>query len=114
MVEMANQLAGKEIDEGIAALEAEPKAAALLKKLKQSLSRPDSGLSDWPTAVAEYLLRSFDLTVLYDGGYHSPERAGIELVQSVATAASSPQRRSSSAAKRWNWRRGSLKRKRAG
>jgi hypothetical protein len=83
-VEMANQLAGQEIDQRIAALEAEPKAAALLKKFEESVGRPDPGLSDWSTAVAEYLLRTIDLTVVYDGGFHSPEREGTELVQSVA------------------------------
>jgi hypothetical protein len=84
MVEMANQLDGEEIDQRIAALEAEPKAAALLKTLEESVARPEPGLSDWSTAVAEYLLRTIDLTVVYDGGFHSPKRAGTELVQSVA------------------------------
>ncbi|TAE78412.1 MAG: hypothetical protein EAZ65_05540 [Verrucomicrobia bacterium] len=83
-VEMANQLAGQEIDQRIAALESEPKAAALLKKLEESVARPDPGLSDWSTAVAEYLQRTIDLTVVYDGGFHSRELAGRELVQSVA------------------------------
>lgn len=85
-VEMANQLAGYEVEQRLESVESEVKAAAQLRELERTAPKSPPPLLDWSVPVAEYSQRIVSIAVVYDGSFHSSAQRGRELIQPVAHA----------------------------
>jgi hypothetical protein len=85
-VEMANQLAGYEVEQRLESVEAEARQAANLREIEKGAPNSPPRLPEWCMPAAEYLQRTVSIAVAYDGGFHSLEQRGRELVQPVAHA----------------------------
>lgn len=80
-VEMLNQLEGNAIARRLEITEQELKALQQLKAPAAPAAAPQ--FREWSHAASEYLTRSADLAVVYDGGFHSRADRGRVMVQVV-------------------------------
>ena len=84
--EWIDQIEGHETDLRIENLEAEVESLAKLKALEDATPQTPAPLHDWSIPVSEYLRRTVDLAVVYDGGFQSRAERGRESIQPVAHA----------------------------
>ena len=87
--EMINQIESSEMGERVEKLEAEFISFAVNQKIllnKPNDSSASQSFRDWPYAVSEYVHRTVEVTVAYDGVYHSDEQRGRELILCVGHA----------------------------
>jgi hypothetical protein len=80
---MIDQIEESEAGERFDKIEAE--MAAWIKSSHKHAINPQSSKSvhDWPHSVAEYVRRTVEITIVYDGVYHSEDQRGRELILSV-------------------------------
>ena len=83
-VEILNQLEGKRVDDRLNVLEGTDANLQITMRKLELAATATPPVSGWPTAVAEYWSRIVEFAVVYDGGFHSRQRRGQELVQPVA------------------------------
>ncbi len=84
--EMIDQLEGHQTEMRIEALETEVQSLAKLKAFERSSPKTPALPHDWSIPVSEYLRRTVDVALVYDGGFHSQAERGRELIQPVAHA----------------------------
>lgn len=84
--DMMDQIEGHETDLRIESLEAEVKSLAKLHEMEDAAPKTPAPIHDWSIPTSEFLRRTVHLAVAYDGGFHSPERRGRELLQPIAHA----------------------------
>jgi len=80
---MIDQIEESEAGERFDKIEAE--MAAWIKSSHKHAINPQSStlVHDWPHSVAEYVRRLVEITIVYDGVYHSESQRGRELILSV-------------------------------
>ena len=83
-VEMFNQLEGIKLADRLTRTEQQVGEIARLRAAEKIGTQDPVRVQDWSYAAAEYAQRSINFAVVYDGGYHSPQDRGRELVQSIA------------------------------
>jgi hypothetical protein len=83
---MIDQIEGHETERRIESLEVDVKALAKVKALEDASPKTPAPLHDWSKPAGEYLRRTVDVAVVYDGGFHSRSERGRELIQVVAHA----------------------------
>jgi len=85
MLEIQNQLEGEAIQKNLQHLESTNKEHSVrLKQIEEANPSSLNTVEDWPYVVADYSQRLVGIGVVYDGGIHSPEQNGEELIQTVA------------------------------
>lgn len=79
--EAINQIEGDALESKVDSLAEDLEALRKLNDAESRVIPEQPGAGAWPIAVGEYLLRTVDFAVVYDGGYHSRELRGRELLQ---------------------------------
>lgn len=85
-VEIYNQLEGHKLKKRMDSLEEQQQLAAKISTLEAVNHSPPVPLHDWSIATGEFLRRTVDIAVAYDGIFEDPEKAGRDLIQPVAHA----------------------------
>ncbi len=80
-----DQLEGYEFEQRIENLESQQKAAAKLIALEQ-INKRSLAINDWSIPTSQFLRRTIDIAVAYDGGLEVPEKSGHDLILPVAHA----------------------------
>ncbi|MBN8249575.1 MAG: hypothetical protein J0L84_19310 [Verrucomicrobia bacterium] len=81
--ELMDQIEGHETERRIESLEADVKSLARLKALEDASLKTPAPFHDWSIPAGEYLRRTVDVAVVYDGSFRSRADRGRELIQVV-------------------------------